>query len=469
MLFNSIQFVVFFAVVYALYAAVRDYRKQNLMLLGASYVFYGAWDYRFVLLMLLCTVVNFYAAQGIARSQDARYRKLLLGGALLLSFVVLAFFKYFDFGIESLAALLRAVGFTPHLPTLNVILPVGISFYTFHTVSYTIDAYRNTAQPTRSFVNFALYVAYFPQLVAGPIQQPQYLLPHLERPRRVSREDFRVGWMWILLGYFKKIVIADSLAPMVDQVFAAPDRFCGASCLVAVVAFAVQIYGDFAGYTLMARGVSQLMGIPLIENFHMPYLAADPRDFWRRWHISLSSWLRNYLYLSLGGNRRGQVRTHINLMVTMLLGGLWHGANWTFVLWGGYHGLLLCLAHALGLGGKEDRPRLLARGLRILAMFGFTLFGWLVFRAQSMEQLTGMCRSIALDFRWDAETWAYAVPTFTMLGLLIAYHLWQEATGDMLILLKANPWLRRGVYAFLLVVIAAFLQGKPSPFIYFQF
>ena len=233
--------------------------------------------------------------------------------------------------------------------------------------------------------------------------------------------------MWVLLGYAKKVVLADTLAPLVDMVFDHPSNVSGATCCVSVVAFAVQIYADFSGYTLIARGISQFLGIPLIENFHMPYLAIDPRNFWRRWHISLSSWLRNYLYLPLGGSRRGKVRTYFNLMVTMLLGGLWHGASWTFVLWGGYHGLLLCVCHALGLSGKSDRSPLLQRVVRIVLTFFLTLFGWLLFRVQNMAQLTAMFQNIAFNCRWDAETTFLALPTFSMLILLLCYHVWQDA------------------------------------------
>jgi D-alanyl-lipoteichoic acid acyltransferase DltB (MBOAT superfamily) len=468
MLFNSASFLVFYVLVFLLYVKIRNYRRQNVMLLVASYVFYGAWDWRFLPLMLLCTVVNYYSAQRIAASSRPLARRWLLALCLVVSFVVLGFFKYYNFGAESLQTLLGLFGLHAHLATLQIILPVGISFYTFHTVSYTVDVYRGVTRPADSFVDFALYVAYFPQLVAGPIQQSTVLLPVLQKPRRVTAEDFQIGALWIILGYAKKVVFADTLAPLVNAVFENPSNMSGATCFVSVVAFAVQIYGDFAGYTLIARGVSQLLGIPLIENFHMPYLAIDPRDFWRRWHISLSLWLRNYLYLPLGGNRRGKTRTCLNLMVTMLLGGLWHGASWTFVLWGGYYGVLLCVCQVLGLSGKSDHPGPVSRVVRIVVTFFMTLFGWLLFRVQDMGQLATILHNMAFNFRWVDETTFIAVPTFSMLCLLLCYHAWQERTGNMLVLLAAPPRVRQFAYAFLIILVIA-VGFQPVPFVYFQF
>ena len=276
---------------------------------------------------------------------------------------------------------------------LNLLLPIGISFYTFQTISYSVDVYRGARPSIDNLLNFALYVAYFPQLVAGPIERSTRLLPQLEAPREVTRNDLRVGILWILLGYFKKVAIADTLAPMVDYVFTNPSEVSGTVSLVGVLAFAVQIYGDFAGYTLIARGLSRLMGIHLIENFRAPYLAHSPRDFWQRWHISLSTWLREYLYFSLGGSHHGRTRTYVNLMITMLLGGLWHGARWNFVLWGAYHGILLVFTHALNDIRRQNEGKIWI-GLRIAFTFLLTLFGWLLFRVADLGQLVDILRNI---------------------------------------------------------------------------
>jgi len=468
MLFNSSDFLLFFLIVYLLYWRIPDFRRQNLLLLLASYVFYGAWDIRFLPLIFSTGLINYGIGSRIAREARLPQRKLWLTLGVSISLATLAFFKYFNFGIESAASVLRHLGIQPHLSTLNIILPVGISFYTFHEISYLVDLYRREGQLASNFVSFALYVAYFPQLVAGPIQQSRFLLPELEKPRTITGEDLRLGAMWILLGYAKKVAFADTLAPLVDRVFDHPAGFTGATFLMATLAFATQIYGDFAGYTLIARGLSQLMGMPLIENFRRPFLASDPRDFWRRWHMSLSSWLRNYLYLPLGGNRLGTFRTHINLMLTMLLGGLWHGASWNFVLWGGYHGALLSLSHALGFGSKSDQPSPAIRALRILVTFLLTLFGWLLFRARAREQIVTMIQGLLFNFRWDQETTFIAIPTLTIFALLMAYHLWQELSADALVLLEADWRLRSGVYAFLFLVIVA-IGFRPVPFVYFQF
>jgi D-alanyl-lipoteichoic acid acyltransferase DltB (MBOAT superfamily) len=468
MLFNSANFLVFFVITYGLYVLIRDFRKQNFILLIASYVFYSAWDVRFLPLLLFCTVVTYWAALRIETASAPRERKLYLGIGVATSMAVLGFFKYYNFGIESTQAMLQALGLKAHLPTLRIILPVGISFYTFQKVSYCVDVYRREIKATFNFIEFALYGALFPQLVAGPIEQSTHLLPQLQRPRVITNEDFRIGFLWCLLGYAKKVVFADTLAPMVDRVFSQPTAYSGATCAMAIVAFAVQIYGDFSGYTLIARGVARFFGIHLMENFRMPYLAVSPRDFWRRWHISLSMWLRKYLYFGLGGNRISPGRTYVNLMLTMLLGGLWHGASWTFVLWGGYHGLLLCICHYLDISDEREEMDRLQLVARIVGTFVLTLFGWLLFRVQSMEQLGTFLRKMATDFRWDDETSFYAVPTLSMLAVLMTYHLWQLRRDDMLVLLAANRWLRRGVYAGCLLLIIA-VGFRPVPFVYFQF
>ena len=470
MLFNSPLFLIFFAVTYILYLATRrSLPIQNALLLIASYVFYGAWDWRFLSLIWASTAVDYLAAIGIEASHTQRRRRLFLIASVTFNLGLLGFFKYYDFGISSFATLLSQFGFTPHLPTLRLILPVGISFYTFQTMSYSIDVYRGKCHAERNPLVVALYVAFFPQLVAGPIERACRLMPQLKQPRVVSRRDLLIGAHQILLGYFKKVVLADSLAPMVDQVFASPHSYSGMIVLLATLGFAVQIYGDFAGYSLIARGLARLMGIELMVNFRFPYFADSPRDFWRRWHISLSSWLREYLYIGLGGSRLGRVRTYVNLMITMILGGLWHGAAWNFVLWGFYHGVLLVIWHALeGLDFGWKRKNALRSIFSISTTLGFTLFGWILFRCSSTAQIADVTRQIVTDMRWTPDAWQFALPVISSCVLLPTFHYWQMVTQDEFVLLRLPLPQRCAAFTFLFVSIVT-VGFHSTPFIYFQF
>ena len=340
MLFNSLVFLGFLSVVLMVYPRLH-WRRQNLFLLAASYYFYGTWDWRFTSLLMISTVVDYFVGQRIHMATEIRRRKLLLTISVMVNLGILGFFKYFNFFVDSLGVLLDGAGFDPHLPVLRIILPVGISFYTFQTMSYTIDIYRKRMEPTRNFIDFALFVSFFPQLVAGPIERARVLLPQIAAPRQVTRPMITSGLNLMLMGYLKKVAIADTLAPLVDQIFSQPAGLDTGTLLTGVYAFAFQVYGDFSGYSDIARGVSRLLGFELLENFNAPYLSRSITEFWRRWHISLSTWLRDYLYIGLGGNRKGEFRTYINLFLTMLLAGLWHGAAWTFVVFGALHGVYL--------------------------------------------------------------------------------------------------------------------------------
>jgi alginate O-acetyltransferase complex protein AlgI len=451
-----------------LYRALPNLRCQNVMLLAAGYVFYGAWDWRFLSLLLLSTVVDFVLARQIYRSHVPAYRKAFLISSLAFSLSLLGFFKYYNFGIESLAQLLQFFGLQSHLLVLQIILPAGISFYSFQSMGYVIDVYRGEAKPADNLLNYGLYVAYFPQLLAGPIERAGHLMPQLESPRQVTAEDYRIGSMWILTGYFKKVVIADTLAPLVDHAFAHPDAVSGIISLIGILGFSLQIYGDFAGYSLIARGLARLMGIKLIRNFNAPYLARNPREFWERWHISLSSWLRRYLYFSLGGNRQGRICTYRNLMITMLLGGLWHGARWNFVVWGAYHGMLLAISHYLGAEKYSKSGNKTVHTLQVGSMFSLTLVGWLLFRAESMQQCSSIVRNVFYNFRWTNDVPTYLLPTMSALIVLLGYHIWQERSKDEFVLLRANRWLRLGVCTFMLVTLIA-VGFSSRQFIYFQF
>ena len=352
MLFNSIIFLTFIVIVFLVYPRLR-LRQQNLFLLVASYVFYGWWDWRFSILLLTSTVVDFWVGQGLQATESPKHRKYLLFISIAVNLGILGFFKYFNFFIESAATVLAAIGFDPHMPVLKVILPIGISFYTFRTLTYTIDIYRGKLSPTGSFVDYALFTSFFPQILAGPIERAANLLPQISAPRQVTRAKVLTGLNLILIGYFKKVAIADTLAPIVGKIFDTPEAMSSGQLLTGMYAYTFQIYGDFSGYTDIARGIACILGFESMVNFNTPYLSRNITEFWRRWHISLSTWFRDYLYVPLGGNRLGPARTYANLFITMLLCGLWHGAAWTFVLWGGLHGLCL-MGHRMSARGKES-------------------------------------------------------------------------------------------------------------------
>lgn len=475
MLFNSLTFVVFFLVVYAAYLVTqRSLRAQNLMLLAASYVFYGAWDWRFLSLIAASTLIDYTIGLRLGALQNqadaAPRRKLLVTMSVAANLGLLGVFKYFNFFADSLVGLLNAVGIHADAVTLRIVLPVGISFYTFQTLSYTIDVYRGRLQPTRNLINFALFVAFFPQLVAGPIERASRLLPQLEKPRSPTVWQVDSGIFLILWGYFKKVVIADRAGLMVDQVFNNYTDHTGLILCVAVLAFSVQIYADFSGYSDIARGLSRLMGIELMVNFKLPYFALNPSDFWQRWHISLSSWLRDYLYIPLGGNRRGNV--YRNLMLTMLLGGLWHGAAWNFVIWGGFHGGILILYRRWEKTPMHEDPwegphRTGVVLGKMTLMFGLTLVGWLIFRATSPEQILYFVRNASL---MPSRTGAALLGKLAFFASpLVVMQLFQYRSRDLLVACRAPDSMRMLLYAGLFIGILFFGVRESIEFIYFQF
>ena len=476
MVFNSLQFAVFFVIVYALYRCL-NHTWQNRMLLAASYVFYGMWNWRFLFLILLSTVLDYACGLLIHDARDARRRKLLLIVSMVGNLTILGVFKYYDFFASSLQDLLAWFGLSVQPIYLKVALPLGVSFYTFQTMSYTIDIYRGQMRPTRRFVDFALFVAFFTQLVQGPIERARGLLPQILSPRALTPKKTAEGCYLIFWGLFQKIVVADNLARIVNSVFAAPPPYDGVAVLLAVYAFTFQIFCDFAGYTNMARGLAKCLGFELTINFNLPYFATNPSEFWRRWHITLSTWLRDYLYIPLGGNRKGAARTYRNLALTMLLGGLWHGAAWTFVLWGAYHGMLL-IAHRLLQPALKRIPEpespLVRKAvflLRVAFFFHLICIGWLLFRAKSVGQVGQMLTSLC--FNLSASGFAAAQPTFVALGFLLWFLLliqvFQYRTNDPLFVLKLPAWVRGVVYLILiLTMIVAGVQGGQD-FIYRQF
>lgn len=527
MSFISWQFALFLPLVFALYWQL-PHRGRILLLFAASYVFYGWWDARFLALLLISTVTDFFCALAIAgRRQslarvlglgclplawlgacellvpqhgnvtvqtfwaaaafpllfaaayaalwhdvEARRRKAFLLLSLVLNLGLLGFFKYFNFFAGSAARLLESFGIQPGWTLLNIVLPVGISFYTFQTLSYTVDVHRGHTKPTDDFLTYATYLAFFPQLVAGPIERSTDLLPQLQRPAAWGLESFHRGLRLILVGLFKKVFVADNCALLANHAFDPKTALNAPWALLGVVAFAFQIYGDFSGYSDMARGSARLLGIHLTHNFHFPYFARGPSEFWQRWHITLSSWFRDYVYIPLGGNRRGAAATLRNLVLTMGLAGLWHGANWTFVLWGLYHGALLALyrvATPLRRLSEEEQPSILRFWAGVVLMGAFTLIGWVIFRAQSLGQMTAWVRSLGNWSSAGALDWT--LPACWLLFHSVPLLLLQWATWKHRDEVETMhwPWAARGVAYALLFLAVATSAVSDQEFIYFQF
>jgi alginate O-acetyltransferase complex protein AlgI len=494
MVFNSGAFAIFFVVVYALYVlTLRRVRLQNALLLGASYVFYGWWDWRFLGLLAFTSAVDFVAglllecpSADLRRGPSepavdvrlARIRRAVLGCSLLANLGVLAFFKYFNFFTDSAAQALETLGLTVHTASLNVILPVGISFYTFQSMSYTIDVYRGSIRAERNPIHFALFISFFPQLVAGPIVRAANMLPQLNQPRPLTSDGLVDGCFVFFRGLFKKVVVADNLARLVDRVFASENP-AGVEVLIGVYAFAFQIYADFSGYSDMARGLGRWMGFEIPVNFRQPYFAANPSDFWRRWHNSLSTWLRDYLYVALGGNRRGRLRTGLNLLVTMVLGGLWHGAAWTFVAWGAFHGAVLVIHRSLfrhhpQIAATGESSSTIRRLLKALGYFHVVCAGWLLFRAGSIEQAVAMFASLLNLPDWFGtakfdETAQLALSTAALIAPILLMETVQEFRPDLNTATKWPRWIRGTSYACALYAFLLFGAQGHRPFIYFQF
>ncbi|MFM1872774.1 MAG: hypothetical protein RL398_2196 [Planctomycetota bacterium] len=475
MIFSEPRFLVFFLLVFGVHWALRGNGIRKLWLLGASLYFYGCWDWRFLLLIVGAASLDWFVA---GRMQKAREAGTALKPWLLVSLAynlgTLGFFKYFGFFVDSAVTFFGWLGLPMSAPALQIVLPVGISFFTFQTMSYTIDVYRGVLKPTTRYLDFVLYVSFFPQLVAGPIVRAIDFLPQLATQRRFADVDVHRALGQFLSGFIKKAVVADMIARPSDEVFAAPADFSAASIWIAVVCYSIQIYCDFSGYSDMAIGTARLLGYELRDNFRFPYLATSITDFWRRWHMSLSSWLRDYLYISLGGNRGGRWFTHRNLMLTMLLGGLWHGAGWNFVIWGAIHGMAL-------VGHKEWVRRVGEGKLPIvcrLATIYLVMLAWIFFRATSFEDAWTMAKAFV---SWDAagtKTVALWAPntewtlgtriTAIVLPLLAAHAL--AAVGAAQAVRRMLPtWVVSLLFGAITALALAFMPLQARPFIYFQF
>jgi D-alanyl-lipoteichoic acid acyltransferase DltB (MBOAT superfamily) len=462
--FNSLEFVAFLLVALGAYWATRG-TMRRLVLLAVSWRFYALWDLRFLGIVVAFTAVTYLVALRIegARSTRERNRWLALGvGADL---VALGFFKYFDFFVDSGRRLAEGFGFDGTGPAIEILLPIAISFYTFESISYLVDVWRGRHPATRDPVTVALFLSYFPKALAGPIERADHLFPQLRCEGGPPGVDGTLSAVrLIVLGLFQKVVLADLAAPVANQVFDAPGDQSALVLVLGVYAFAVQIYGDFAGYTNIARGVSRLFGIELVHNFREPYLSGDPAAFWRRWHISLSTWLRDYLYIPLGGNRGSAAATYRNLMITMLLGGLWHGASWTFVVWGGLHGCYLVAYRVLGVGSTAAGPRAV---VRTVVFFQWVCVAWVFFRAESfataLDVLGGIVSLQAGE--WLREAWIVPV----LLVASFAMDLALRRVGYDRALDRRTPVLQGAIVGCLLVGVLV-ASGQPSePFIYFQF
>lgn len=465
MFFNSLAFAVFLPTVVILYWVIPA-RYRPILLLAASYVFYGWWDVRFLSLILLSTVVDFAMAHRIHSTGDAGRRKKWLLVSLIANLGLLGFFKYWGFFVDSAATALASLGLEANVPTLRVLLPVGISFYTFQTLSYVIDVYRRKMEPERSLVQFALFVAFFPQLVAGPIERARHLLPQLQNlPTSRRQIDWSGSGLLILRGLFRKVVIADGVAPLVNEVFAAPGTYGSITVAMGVIAFSLQIYGDFAGYTDIARGTARLFGVDLMENFRAPYLSRSFSEFWRRWHISLSTWLRDYLYIPLGGNRGGQWQTFRNLMITMLLGGLWHGAAWGFVVWGGLHGVYLAVERWVAQRHRTGGYR--AVRLPAAIVFGVVTLTWIPFRAST---LTGAADVLEALFGPVSGAQLASAPLVVGLMALATLAIDKADLEGRVDPVAGSPTFVRGLaYGGAMVAAILFASVTAVPFIYFQF
>ncbi len=473
MLFNSLTFVVFFAVVVALHNAPFSWRIKKFNLLLASYLFYAAWNPPFVILLWISTLVDWNAAKWIHQSTDEARRRFFLILSLATNLGILGFFKYGGFLLENFQALMAAVGVDYQPAAWNIVLPIGISFYTFQTMAYSLDVYLRRAAPAKSLLDFSLFVTFFPQLVAGPIVRPSQLIPQFAEPKIATRPQFYWGLGLITIGLFEKIVLADSfLAPAVDGAFGAGGGLAPLDAWTGVLAFSGQIFFDFSGYSTIAIGTALCLGFALPNNFRFPYAAIGFSDFWRRWHISLSTWLRDYLYIPIGGSKKGPVRTYINLAITMLLGGLWHGASWTFVVWGGLHGLYLAGERILREITPQQKwfsgwPFKFAMALITYFLVNIT---WVFFRAGSFGEASMMLASM-FGLAKDPQKVLYLnaiIPALLVIGGMVLTHWLMRSTTKEAVIAKTPGWVIASVWTFMLFMLII-TQGSDSAFIYFQF
>jgi len=482
MLFNSLEYLFFLPIIFVLYWFVfKRLKWQNLLVVIASYVFYGWWDWRFLILIAITTLCSYMSGIYIGKfAYSRKTQKWISASNITLNLAILCYFKYFNFFRESFADLLRKFGYELDWVTLDILLPVGISFYTFQALSYTIDVYRGKITPTRDIVAFFAFISFFPQLVAGPIERATNLLPQFKKSRKFDYAKAVEGMQQILWGFFKKVVVADSCAAVVDHVFANPGDFNGSALFIAAIFFAFQIYGDFSGYSDIAIGTARLFGIELMKNFHFPYFSRDIAEFWRRWHISLNTWFRDYIYIPLGGSRVSTIKAIRNTFIIFLLSGLWHGANWTFIAWGAFHAflflpLLISRNNRKNLNIVAENRLLpsLKEFLQIGITFVLVLFGWIIFRADSIGDAV-------LYFQNMFSVSLFEIPVFYTVGitrvvacfgfiavlLFVEWHYRREEFGFKVQI--QNPVIRWVLY--IIIAFCCFISFEVDQmFIYFQF
>lgn len=475
--------MIFFPIVFICYWFVfKRLQIQNLFVVFASYIFYGMWDWRFLALIFLTSVTSFYSGRCIQRQRSDYRKRWIVAANLVLNLGILIYFKYFNFFSENLKILLEQFGFQLDWFTLEVLLPVGISFYTFQAISYSIDVYRGGVEPTNDLVSFLAFVSFFPQLVAGPIERSTNLLPQFLKSRHFKYEESVVGLRRMLWGFFKKMVIADNCAYMANIIFDHPENCNGSMLVLGALFFTFQIYGDFSGYSDIAIGASKLFGINLMQNFNYPYLSRTIPEFWRRWHISLNKWFVDYIYIPLGGSRVGSIKTARNIMIIFLISGLWHGAAWTFIVWGAYHGILMVVYRILGY--RSDRTSIIAQDSFIpsvkelgglLVTFVLVVIGWIVFRAESLYGAYTYLRLIltkswlTVPFSEDGIGWIQLVYTLffvSVLGIVEYIQRRKEYTLDLSTC--PSKVVRWGIYLAVTFTIVIF-AGSREQFIYFQF
>ena len=474
MIFTSFEFVFFFVVVMLIRSCLRNFTVEKWFLLVASYVFYMSWSIPCGFLILFTSLVDYFVGVGLGRIEGQRKRKLLLVVSIMANLGVLGFFKYTNFALQNVWWGFNSLGIHLSQWHYDILLPAGISFFTFQSMTYTIETYRRNIKPCHSPRDFLLFVAFFPQLLAGPINRAAGLLPQLKQRIRASILDFETGLAQFALGAVKKLVISDQIAPNIDLIFGSPGNYDGFTLLQGLLGYAVQIYCDFSGYSDMAIGCARMMGIRFMENFQMPYSSVSITEFWRRWHISLSSWFRDYLYIPLGGSRKGTTRTYVNLLVTMLLCGLWHGASWNFVLWGGLHGASLAIHRKWKTWSLpsllKDHPafQIASTLFSRLLTLGVVLLGWIFFRARSWTD--------AIQYLSRLATWSHdgtrlvspyilpAVAGVFLVHLLVQKdRLWAQEIPNRSV---SSRILAYSCLALLLICLAA---TDSAPFIYFQF
>lgn len=467
MLFNSLAFLVFFPIVCLFYYLLPSLKARNLFLLGASYYFYMNWEPAYALLLLSSTFVTYWAGLGIERSRTPRAKKTFLTSSIVINLSILFIFKYFNFTAESLTVLLDTLNLSLQMPKFKLLLPVGISFYIFQALGYAIDVYRGETAAEKNFFTYALFVSFFPQLVAGPIERSTRLLPQFKEKQAFLYDNLMTGLRMMVWGYFLKLVLADHCALYVDAIFNNYTYHNGGSFLLASLLFTFQIYGDFAGYSLIAIGAAKIMGFSLMENFKRPYFATTISDFWHRWHISLSTWFKDYVYISLGGNRVRSPRQYFNLLITFALSGIWHGANWTFVAWGLLHGLWLCLEK--GLGWHKTQWKGGRKLLHWILTFGLVCLFWIFFRAASIGEAGHIIRGIFTDFGMPYIRPTVFLGLFFAFCILIAKDITEEFALNIHIA-DSPHWLVRHLYLiFMTAFILLFGVLDGSQFIYFQF